>query len=85
MTYPGTFADEPRTFRGKVSMPARRKLDLDEELSEESRLAMVCRRAAFQYEDIGLTVLPNLLRRVALELDAERLEAVALLSTEVQQ
>lgn len=75
--------DQRRRYAGRVSMPAKRKLDLDEDLSDTSRLAVVCRRGAFQYEDrLGLTVLPNLLRLVAAELDRERRDAAALLGEE---
>lgn len=80
MTYPTPDPDEPRRYRGRVSMPAKsRDLDLGD-LPLERRLSVVCRRAAGQYQDIGLSALPGLLLRVARELDSATLAAVDLLT-----
>jgi hypothetical protein len=69
-----------RRYRGKVSTPARRTLDLEDLGPEDLRLAALLRRAAEQYDAIGLAALPATLRRAASELDADRRAAVELLA-----
>jgi hypothetical protein len=71
--------DDGRRYRGKVTTPVKRSLDL-EDWPESDRLGMVARRAAQRYDDLGLVALPGLLRRVALELDVERHAAYDLLA-----
>ncbi len=72
--------DDGRRYRGRVSMPARRKLDLEDIGPEDLRLAVLLRRAAEQYDRIGLAALPATLRRAAQELDADRRAAVEMLA-----
>ncbi len=81
MTYPPSYADdESRRYRGKVSTPPAKSRDLDlAGMNLERRLSVVCRRAAGQYQEIGLSALPGLLLRVARELDSAVIEAVNLL------
>ena len=68
-----------RRYRGRVSIPARRSLDLADLGPEDLRLAVLLRRAAERYDGIGLAALPAVLRRAAQELDADRRAAAEML------
>ena len=73
--------DDGRRYRGRVSTPARRHLDLSDLGREDMRLAVLLRRAAERYDGIGLSALPAVLRRAAVELDADRRAAAELLGS----
>ncbi len=72
---------DERAYRGRVSYPKRERQDLDlDALPFDTRLAVVLRRAAEQYDRVGLAALPAVLRRAAAELDAVRYAAHELLA-----
>ncbi len=73
-------SDDGRRYRGKVSMPAKRSIDLADLGPEDMRLAVLLRRAAERYDALGLSALPAVLRRAAQELDADRRAAHELLA-----
>jgi len=72
--------DHGRRYRGRVSTPARRSLDLEDLGPPDMRLAVLLRRAAERYDSIGLAALPAVLRRAAQELDADRRAAAEMLA-----
>ncbi len=72
---------DERAYRGRVSYPKReRDLDLDA-LPVDAKLAVLLRRAAEQYDRVGLAALPAVLRRAAQELDTDRRAAADVLGT----
>ncbi len=72
--------DDGRRYRGRVSTPAKRSFDLEDLGPEDLRLGVLLRRAAEQYDRIGLAALPAALRRAAQELDSDRRTAAEMLA-----